>query len=274
MEEIISVVIPTYNRKNFLKEAVESVLRQNNVKKEVIVIDDGSTDGTSDLIKEYPVKYFFQENKGPSSARNLGILNSKGKYISFLDSDDLWLENKLFHQLKFLKENIDFPIVHTNEIWIRNGKPLKQLKKHKKGGGNQFLRSLELCVISPSSAMMKKDLFEKVGLFDEDFPACEDYEFWLRVTSRYKVGFIEKELVIKRGGHIDQLSKTIPCLDFWRAKAIGKLIKLNWFSDEQKKIAIEYFKKKASVYLDGLKKRKKIKERDDFEKWMKKILSH
>lgn len=274
MHELISVVIPTYNRKAFLKDAIESVLRQKSIEKEIIIIDDGSTDGTYEEIKNYPVKYFFQENKGPASARNLGILNSKGSYIAFLDSDDLWLDDKLFLQLKFLKEYPEYLIVHTNEIWIKNGKPLKQLEKHRKGGGDQFERSLELCVISPSSVLIKKELFEKVGLFDEEFPACEDYELWLRVTSRYKIGFIEKELVIKRGGHWDQLSKIVPCLDYWRARAIGKLIQNNWFSEEQKKLAKIYLQKKAKVYIQGLLKRNKNKEKDEFEKWLKEILNH
>ncbi|MEJ5166724.1 MAG: glycosyltransferase, partial [Thermoanaerobaculia bacterium] len=178
MTEIISVIIPTYNRKEFLKETLDSVLKQKEVEKEIIVVDDGSTDGTYEEIKNYPIRYFFQENKGPASARNLGILASKGKFIAFLDSDDLWLEDKLSLQLKFFKENPEYLIVHTNEIWIKDGKPLKQLKKHKKGGGDQFERSLELCVISPSSVLIKRELFDLVGLFDESFPACEDYELW------------------------------------------------------------------------------------------------
>lgn len=273
MTEIISVIIPTYNRKEFLKEALDSVLKQEGVKKEIIVVDDGSKDGTSEIIKSYPVKYLYQSNKGPASARNLGILKSKGKYIAFLDSDDLWLEDKLSLQLNFFEENPEYLIVHTNEIWIKDGKPLKQLKKHKKGGGDQFERSLELCVISPSSVLIKRELFEKIGLFDESFPACEDYELWLRVTSKFKVGFIEKELVIKRGGHKDQLSKSIRCLDFWRAKAIGKLIKEKWFSEDQKNLAKVYLQKKAKVYIQGLLKRGKLKEKEEFEKWLIEILN-
>ncbi len=274
MSDIISVIIPTYNRRKFLEGAIGSVLKQKNIEYEIIVVDDGSKDGTKELAKEYPIKYIYQENKGPASARNLGIKNSSGKYIAFLDSDDLWVEEKLFNQVSFFKENPDFLIVHTNEIWMRNGKVLNQKKIHKKGGGDQFERSLQLCVISPSSVMIKRELFEEVGLFDESFPACEDYEFWLRVTSKFKVGFIEKELVIKRGGHKDQLSKKIPCLDFWRAKAIGKLIKENWFSEEQKEIAKKYLKEKANVYIQGLFKRGKMKEKEEFELWLQEILNY
>jgi glycosyltransferase involved in cell wall biosynthesis len=274
LAEIISVIIPTFNRKNFLKEAIYSVLKQKDVFFEVIVVDDGSNDGTKEFIKNYPIKYFYQENKGPASARNLGIMNSNGKYIAFLDSDDLWVEDKLSNQINFFKENPDILIVHTNEIWIRNGKVLNQKKKHKKGGGDQFERSLELCVISPSSVLIKRELFDIVGTFDESFPACEDYEFWLRVTSKFKIGFVEKPLVVKRGGHRDQLSKNIPCLDFWRAKAIGKLIKENWFDEKQKEIAAKFLKKKAKIYIQGLQKRGKIKEKDVFERWLKEILNY
>lgn len=273
MDALISVVIPTYNRKEFLKEAIESVLKEKNVEKEVIVVDDGSTDNTHNEIKNYPIRYFFQRNKGPAFSRNTGIKNSRGKYIAFLDSDDLWLEDKLFYQLEFFKKNPEYLLVHTNEIWIKNGKLLKQKEKHKKGGGDQFERSLELCVISPSSVMLKKELFDEVGLFDESFPACEDYEFWLRVTSKFEVGFIEDPLVIKRGGHPDQLSKKILNLDFWRAKAIGKLIKQNWFSEKQKEIAKKYLEEKAKIYIQGLIKRKKLKEKEEFEIWLQKILN-
>lgn len=274
MIDLVSVIIPTYNRKKFLKEAIESALNQKFKEKEIIVVDDGSSDGTFEEIKNYPVKYFYQKNRGPASARNLGIKNSRGNLIAFLDSDDLWTEEKLLLQIEFLKEYPEYLLVHTNEIWIKNGKPLKQLERHKKGGGDQFERSLELCVISPSSVLIKKELFEKVGIFDEEFPACEDYELWLRVTSRYNIGFIEKELVVKRGGHEDQLSKIVPCLDYWRARAIGKLIQNNWFSEEQKKLAKIYLQKKAKVYIHGLLKRNKNKEKDEFEKWLKEILNH
>lgn len=274
MEELISVIIPTYNRRELLKNAIESVLNQKNVNFELIVVDDGSTDGTKEIVKKYPLKYIYQENKGPSSARNKGILNSNGNFISFLDSDDLWAEDKLQLQMRFFKENKDFLIVHTDEKWIKNKKVLKQKEKHKKGGGDQFERSLQLCVISPSSVMIKKELFEKVGLFDENFPACEDYEFWLRVTSKFKIGFIEKELVIKRGGHKDQLSTKVPCLDLWRAKAIGKLIVEDWFTSKQKDKAKKYLIEKAKIYIKGLNKRNKIKEKEEFIKWLSEILKH
>lgn len=274
MEELISVIIPTYNRKEFLKNAIESVLNQNYKNKEIILIDDGSKDKTKEIVFKFPIKYFYQENKGPASARNLGIKKSNGNFIAFLDSDDLWVEDKLSLQMKFFKKNPEYKIVHTNEIWIKNGKILKQMEKHKKGGGDQFERSLELCVISPSSVMVKKELFEEVGFFDENFPACEDYEFWLRVTSKFKIGFIEKELVIKIGGHKDQLSTKVPCLDLWRAKAIGKLIVEDWFTSEQKEKAKKYLIEKAKIYLKGLNKRDKIKEKEEFESWLSEILKH
>ncbi len=271
INEFLSVIIPTYNRKGFLKEALISVLNQKNVNLEIIVVDDGSTDGTREEIKNFPIRYFYKERGGPASARNLGIKKAKGNFIAFLDSDDLWLEEKAYLQLKFFQENPEYLIVHSNEIWIKRGKVLKQKERHKKGGGDQFERALELCIISPSAVMMKRELFDLVGLFDESFPACEDYEFWLRVTSRFKIGFLEKELVVKRGGHKDQLSSTIPCLDYFRAKAIGKLLKENWFTKEQEKIAKIYLEKKAKIYLNGLKKRGKNKEAKEFEEWLTNI---
>ena len=140
----ISVIIPTYNRHALLERAVLSVLKQTRPADEIIIIDDGSTDGTAELIpKKFPqILYSWQENKGVSTARNAGIESASSEWIAFLDSDDTWLRRKLEYQQKSLIENPEFLICHTNEIWIRHGKRVNPLKKHQKSGGYIFEKCL------------------------------------------------------------------------------------------------------------------------------------
>ncbi|MBU0650624.1 glycosyltransferase, partial [bacterium] len=128
------------------------------------------------------MSYHYQKNSGVSSARNKGILLSKGKYLAFLDSDDEWKKNKLKKQIEFFKENPALKICQTDEEWIRNGKWINQKKIHQKKSGWIFEPSLELCLISPSSVIIHKDIFDHIGLFDETLMACEDYDLWLRIT--------------------------------------------------------------------------------------------
>ena len=146
--ESVSVVIPTLNRCLFLKRAIESVLKQTVCPSEIIVVDNGSTDGTKKMIHSlYPnIIYLSEEKNGVSAARNKGIKAAKSEWIAFLDSDDTWETKKLEKQLVSFyeyKKNIRF--IHTNEIWIRNGKYLNQMKKHQESGGNLFNNSLNLC---------------------------------------------------------------------------------------------------------------------------------
>ena len=196
----VSVIIPTYNRLPMLKEAVDSVLAQDFEDFELIVVDDGSTDGTAEEIERYGKRVHLlqhPENRGVSAARNKGILRARGKYIAFLDSDDLWVKGKLKIQVTFLNDNPHYSLCYTDEIWIRKGRRVNPKVKHAKYSGWIFERCLPLCTISPSSAMMRKTLFSKVGLFDESLPVCEDYDFWLRVSARFPIFFINRKLIIK-----------------------------------------------------------------------------
>ncbi len=221
-----SVIIPTYNRYGLLKRAVDSVLNQTFGDYELIVIDDGSTDDTPRVEIEYRgrIIYIRQDNCGVSKARNGGILIAESPYIAFLDSDDVWFPEKLREQYDFIKSNPDILIHQTEEIWIRNGKRLNPMNKHKKKGGAIFLESLARCMVSPSSVVVKREIFDRFGLFDEKLPACEDYDLWLRITARERVGLIEKRLIAKYGGHSDQLSRRFWGLDRFRVYAIIKFL--------------------------------------------------
>lgn len=254
----ISVIIPTLNRCEFLKRALHSVLKQTLKPREIIVVDNGSTDKTFEMISlSFPnVKYLKQTKKGVSASRNKGILNSKSNWLAFLDSDDVWSHNKLEKQMAFNTKNKNrFRLIHTNEIWYRNGKFLNQLKKHKKSGGDIFKNSLILCCISPSSALINKEIFNEYGYFDEDLEVCEDYDLWIRITAREEVGYIDEPMLIKHGGHSDQLSKKFWGMDRFRIFSLEKNLKNNWFSIKQKESALEILIKKLEIIVNGANKR-------------------
>lgn len=256
---MVSVIITTYNRRKFLKEAIRSVINQDYQNKEIIVVDDGSTDNSYNEIRGFPVRYVWKANGGISSARNYGIAISKGEYISFLDVDDLWLKRKLSTQMELMKRERFF-VSYTDEIWVRNGKRLNQKLRHKKYSGHIFERCLPLCIISPSSVVIKRGVFDKVGLFDESMPVCEDYDMWLRITAQFPVLFIEMPLIIKQGGHEDQLSKSVEAIDRFRIESLVKILKSGVLSSDMEMAAIEELNMKCSIYINGARKRGKEEE--------------
>ncbi len=267
---MLSVVITTYNRRKFLKEAVFSVVSQDYHDKEIIVVDDGSTDDSYREIQEFPVRYVWKPNGGISSARNCGILISKGDHLAFLDSDDLWLKAKLSMQMELMKR-YGSSLSYTDEIWIRNGKRLNQKLRHKKYSGCIFERCLPLCIISPSSVVIKREVFDRVGLFDESMPVCEDYDMWLRITSKYEVLFVEKPLIIKRGGHDDQLSKSLEAMDRFRIESLVKVLGAGDLNIDMKTSAEKELKRKCCIYIKGATRRGNKEEIERIVNLIKKI---
>ena len=209
--DYISVIIPVYNRIIYLKRAINSVLNQKYKHFELIIVDDCSDENIKEIINKFNddrIRFFKNsKNKGVSYSRNFGIKNTNYDLVTFLDSDDEWLPDKLIKQVEYLKQNPDINLIHTEEIWIRNGKRVNQKKRHKKNGGDIFIPSLELCLISPSSVLIKKVIFEKYGYFDESLSVCEDYDLWLRTTAFENIGFITEPLIKKYGGHPDQIGR-------------------------------------------------------------------
>ena len=256
--EEISVIIPTYNRCHLLKRAINSVIKQTITPKEIIIVDNGSTDQTYQMVSSlFPeINYFIEKKRGVSAARNKGILESKSKWIAFLDSDDAWKPTKLEKQMEYSLFNQDkYRIIHTDETWYRNKKFLNQLKKHKKSGGNIFKNSLQLCCISPSSVILKKQIFDDYGLFDENLEVCEDYDMWIRITAKEEVGFLDSPLVLKYGGHSDQLSKKFWGMDRFRIKSLEKNLKNELFSKSQKINVLDTLIEKLTIVSDGALKR-------------------
>ena len=256
---LVSIIVPTFNRCQFLRRALHSITGQTYQNIEVIVIDDGSTDKTAEMIKEeFPhIHYIFQSNAGVSRARNKGIESAKGEWIAFLDSDDEWLPTKLDNQINLLTANSDYKICHTEEQWVRNGVKVNQMKKHKKSGGWIFSQCLPLCAMSPSSIMIHHSVFTHVGDFDTTLPACEDYDLWLRITALYPVLFIDEPQIIKYGGHEDQLSQKYWGMDQYRIIALQKIILSQVLNDDNKQKAIAMLLKKCKVFRQGALKRDK-----------------
>ena len=264
----ISVIIPTYNRRNTLPRAVESVLNQIYKPIEIIVVDDGSTDGAKEMCSEmYPlVRYIYQANSGVSSARNTGIKSASGDWIALLDSDDEWLPDKLDRQVKLLQDNAEIRFCHTNEIWIRNNVRINQKKKHQKYGGNIFNKCLDICRISPSSSLFHTSVIKDVGLFDESLDVCEDYDMWLRITSKYPVLFLDQPLIKKFGGHSDQLSRVFGGIEQYRIRSLEKILTSKSLSGSQFEAAKDMLIHKLQIYAKGLKKRDKNTELHSVEK--------
>ena len=258
---MVSVILPTYNRAWALKEAIDSVLSQDYPHIELIVIDDGSTDPTQELLEPYRdrITVLTQENKGVSAARNVGIRKSRGSLIALLDSDDAWDKRKISCQVDFFKMHPEALICQTEEIWIRNGKRVNPQKKHQKPSGMIFEASLHLCLVSPSAVMMRKELFDLKGHFNEDFIVCEDYDLWLRVSSTLPVFLIDSPYTIKRGGHPDQLSG-FHSQDRFRIASLLSLVESNSLTEYQAAEAKNVLKQKCRVYGNGCMKRVKREE--------------
>ena len=271
----VSVIIPVFNRLKLIPRSMNSVINQTYPVNEIIVVDDGSNDGTYDMIKEnFPQAILiYQENRGVSSARNIGIQAANSKWIAFLDSDDEWMPNKIEEQISFFIKNPLFKVCHTDEIWIRNGVRVNQMKKHRKYGGEIYKKCLPLCVISPSSIIIHKDIFNDVGFFDENLPVCEDYDLWLRICSKYKVLYLDQKLVKKYGGHKDQLSKKYWGMDRYRTIALEKMIDNPLLSIDDRIATINMTIRKMKILQKGYEKHEHQKEANEIYEKLTKLES-
>lgn len=267
VKHLVSVVLPTYNRGWIVEQAIDSVLDQDYKNVELIVVDDGSIDDTPQLLSAYGdrLRFIRQENQGVSAARNTGIRASGGDLIALLDSDDAWLPGKVTAQVNFFRAHPDALICQTEEIWIRNGVRVNPGQRHRKEAGMIFERSLALCLVSPSAVMMRRSLLDEVGCFDETLPACEDYDLWLRIAWKHPIHLINQPLIVKRGGHEDQLSR-MPQLDRYRILSIARMLDSGVLSPDQHHSAKSMLKTKSTIYAQGCRKRGRIAEAQHFEK--------
>jgi glycosyltransferase involved in cell wall biosynthesis len=253
----VSVILTTHNRIELLPRALESVRRQTVQPLEVIVVADGCNDGTAEwLAGKAGIKTIIHSDaKGISAARNAGIALARGEWLAFLDDDDAWLPNKLEQQLEAIRQAPGCRLCHSDEIWIRHGKRVNAMNKHRKQGGWIYPDCLPLCVISPSAVMIQRHLFDDVGGFDTSLPACEDYDLWLRICAREPVLYVDQPLITKYGGHPDQLSRKYWGMDRFRIQALENILLLDVLSDEYRKLTLEILTEKIGIYIQGARKR-------------------
>jgi GT2 family glycosyltransferase len=263
---VVSVIIPTFNRWPLVGEAIESVLVQSYSDFELIVVDDGSTDETQKELAKFGsrLRLFVKAREGVAAARNFGVSRAVGRYVAFLDSDDLWQPKKLEMQTALMERDPAVQICQTEEIWLRNGVRVNPKSRHQKPSGDIFVRSLQLCLVSPSAVMMTKELFSRFGGFDERFPVCEDYDLWLRIAVEYPVPLIPEALVIKRGGHADQLSRSTWAMDRYRVAALQKLLRSS-FQGMRRASALAVLRSKVAILAQGARKRGKEQEASEYE---------
>lgn len=249
-----------------VQEAIASVWAQSYKAFELIVVDDGSNDGTAGELVKYgsSLRLVSRERSGVAAARNYGVSIAQGRYLAFLDSDDLWAPKKLEVQAAFMEQHPETQICQTAEIWIRNGTRVNPKTKHQKPSGDVFRRSLELCLVSPSAVMIRKELFKSVGGFDENFPVCEDYDLWLRIALDHAIPLISMALVIKRGGHTDQLSHSLWGMDRYRVQSLRKLLH-SGLPGEKRRWVLDTLRRKVSILCQGAKKRGKQHELAAYE---------
>lgn len=202
MDPKVSVIVPTKNRAHYVSSAIQSVLDQTFRDFEIIVVDGASIDNTREVISKFDderIRYIREKkDRGVSASRNIGIKHSRGKFIAFLDDDDLWMSSKLEKQLNLINKNLDIGAVSTG-AWIIN----KSSKIIGSGipspRGNIFPKILKKnCVGNCSMVLVRKECFEKVGLFDENLPAGEDFDLWIRLAKHYQFDYVNEPLILYR----------------------------------------------------------------------------
>ena len=265
----ITAILPTWNRAEWLEKSIQSVLDQTFGDFELVVVDDASTDSTAEIIERYSGKIrtiVFSENRGVSAARNAAISTSDSEWIAFLDSDDFWHPDKLQKQIAQTKMRPACPLHFTDEIWIRNGVRVNPKKKHQKKEGWIFQPSLALCLMAPSTVILRRELYEVHGLFDESLPVCEDYDLWLRLTAQHPVALLDEKLMTRHGGHADQLSRSDWGIDRYRVQSIQKILNTESLRPEDRTAAMRMLIEKCGILAKGFRKRGNLKEVEKYEK--------
>jgi glycosyltransferase involved in cell wall biosynthesis len=264
----ISIIIPTYNRAKLLERAIISVLSQTYQEYELIVVDDGSEDETKEVCERFQnVHYLYQENRGVSSARNRGVVHAKYEWIAFLDSDDTWMPTKLERQATYHHNNRNSYISQTQESWMRQEKAVKAMDKRIYMEEGIFKACVKQCIVGASTVLIHKRVFEEVGLFDEAFEVCEDYELWIRIAKKFDIALLDEALIVKHGGREDQLSTKHWGMDRWRIDALLKNIDGSEYDNTIKEEII----KKATIICKGAQKRDNSVLLEKYEKIIKEL---
>lgn len=265
----VGVVVPVRDRAGMVVEAVGSVLAQTSRDFALVVVDDGSTDGSGDAARDAmsaaPAgsRVIRQDARGVAAARNAGAAAVDSAWLAFLDSDDLWRPEKLAAQMAWLAARPSYRIGQTGERWLDEGRHRNPRAWHRKEEW-LFPRCLERCLVSPSAVMVRRDLWDALGGFDTSYPVCEDYELWLRVALREPVGLVDDALVVKRGGHADQLSRSTWGLDRWRVAALVKLLASGALSADEHPAVVAVLRAKCAVLAQGAARRGRVDEAERY----------
>ena len=252
-------------------EAVASVLAQTVRGFSLVVVDDGSTDATAAAARAavagatIPCAVVTQPGRGVAAARNAGVRATTEPWIAFLDSDDLWMPAKLERQLAWAATHPTMRLNQTEERWLDGGRHRNPRAWHRKEE-RVFRRSVARCLVSPSAVMIARDLYDRTGGFDETFPVCEDYEYWLRITAHEPVGLVPETLVVKRGGHRDQLSRSTWGLDRWRVAALVKLFATTALDDDDHALVRATVVEKCAILAAGAERRGRVDEADRYRR--------
>lgn len=200
--DLVSVIIPVYNRKDYIERAVESILEQTYKNIEVIIIDDGSEDGTIEILKKIEmksnkIKVFLQKHKGANAARNLGMEKSKGRFLAFQDSDDEWLPDKLEKQISYMIKN-NYSVCYSSFLLDEFGRksviPIDYDDRQKYE--TDLIKVLKCYnVVSTQTLVIDRSIISEVGVFDEEMPRFQDYEYIIRIIQKKKIGYIHEPLV-------------------------------------------------------------------------------
>lgn len=254
----VSVIVPTFDRASLLPRALDSALSQRGPSLEVLVADDGSTDATPEVLARYGgdsrLRVLRLEHGGVCRARNAAAAEARAPLLAFLDSDDEWLPGKLEAQCALLRSE-RLSICQTGEIWIRNGARVNPPSHYVKRGGDLFDLSLRHCMITPSSVLMTRALYEAAGGFDPQYPACEDFDLWLRIVPDHPVGLVPRPYLIRYGGHPGQLSTAYPAQDRFRIRALASLLERKKLDPVRRARAMEALEEKLGIYEAGCRKR-------------------
>ncbi|MFN4151216.1 MAG: glycosyltransferase family 2 protein [Candidatus Sericytochromatia bacterium] len=282
-EILISVVIPTYNRSNYLIEALNSVINQTYKNIEIIIVDDGSKDNTKEIVNNYielnkikNIKYYYKDNGGVATARNFGIQKSEGIFISFLDSDDLWKEDKLLKQIKLFNDP-KIGLVHSHYSILKEDNQLitNIPEKEEKFNGNMYSNMKIHNLVGTSTVVIRKECIDKVGFFEGEYSPAEDYDLWLRISKEYDFGYISESLVYYREFSSENISRNLTKLENGVIKILNKhwdnisitksekedkdlaysrfysYLSTNYYEQENKEKFIEYYLKACNISINN-----------------------
>jgi glycosyltransferase involved in cell wall biosynthesis len=224
----VSVVMATYNYGQFITYAIQSVVNQTFTDWELVIVDDGSKDDTSNVVERHlsdqRIRYYFQPNRGQPHAKNAGIGLSRGQLIAFLDADDAWLPTKLAKQVRLFDNDPDLGVVYSRRfVMDAFGKVLTE-ELRDMARGDVLKEAIQRTIPPFSSTLVRREVFENVGMFDESIPVAIDYDLWLRVALKYRFDYVDEPLLLYRTGHANLSKRSVERLEIVLHRILPKFL--------------------------------------------------